>query len=99
MSIEKAFNPTRPRYNDEHSSLSDFSWNEFDSQPAKSAESSVASSTNAISSSTRNIAAIENGEQPEQFFTQLDPEMGVHAVEPDEVVESKMISKQNFPQG
>ena len=110
-----AFNPQRPAFNDNQSNLSSFLYNQHGIKPANaastplpkrkpaSADPTNASSPqsvcqNALPGARAHAQAIQNGsEKGSEFYTQLV--RNAQNDEPDELVESRQISKEEFPQG
>lgn len=87
---DRAFHPQQPEFNDGRSNLSDFLWQE--------AETTQAAGENAIASSRAHTAALKNGTlHGEEYYTQT----ARHGQddESDAAVESRQISKEEFPQG
>lgn len=84
---DTAFHPSRPRFNDDRSDLSDFLWSE-----------ATAVCDNAIAGARAHAKALREGAlRGEEYYTQLVRD--AYNNEPDPQVESRQISKEEFPQG
>lgn len=96
----KAFRPQEPVFNDDRSTLSDFLWNESPHE-TQSRQMPASAGENATASSRRHTKALKDESlQPEEFYTQSQPMFGQNDLgQSDAAVESRQISKEEFPQG
>lgn len=101
------FVPSEPAFNDGSSNLSDFLWqaNQSKGEGTERAQTQAKATKNvaqnAISSAQRHAAAIKAGSlKGEEYYTQSQPMMGCdNLCQSDIAVESRQISKEEFPQG
>lgn len=97
---DEQFIPQQPAFNDGRSSLSDFLWQEQAAGRRQQADAHAAP-LNAISTAVRHTEAIREGSlRGEEYYTQSEPMLGREKLcQSDAAVESRQISKEEFPQG
>lgn len=106
------FIPSEPAFNDGHSSLSDFLWKEKKNKEATHASDANTARAgadsekhnpagNAIPTARLHAKAIEDGAvHGEEYYTEANTMLGQDELfQSDAAVESRQISKEEFPQG